>query len=249
MNFKQKWHQLQKKFRRKLSVKPFTRSMMGPRNLSKRPSIFRPMNEIKSFRNNENKGEGSSFLRKSFYSMVILAAILIVNLLPNPTALHITSWVQSVISTNIEFDDWANFGEVRRVSEALVAPVLSGFVYEPENLDGSFLFPAEGDIIENFEIQGDSVLEGGILIEAKDQLIHSAKGGTVSNIIASETFGHIIYIDHGDGYFTVYDLVRESRVEIGDVVTTYEEIGIADRFFYYKILKDGTPIDYQSVQK
>jgi len=183
---------------------------------------------------------------------LILAAVLVMSILPTPISKNFTGWAKDVLSKDIElsgeFGLWDTFGEIRRVSGELIAPVLSGFVVGTgeENLLDDFSFPASGTVVPRFEIQGGGNLSGGILIESETAEILSTAPGTVKSIVKSEVFGSKVTVLHEGGFESTYDLVTEASVAVGDQVEGLSALGTCDRFFYFTLSKDG---EFQDVSQ
>lgn len=70
--------------------------------------------------------------------------------------------------------------------------------------------------------------------------------GTVTAINEDAEYGHNVWVDHGNGYITIYRNQGDSNVKLGDEVaqgTTIFIIGTDNTKFGYQIMKDGTYID------
>lgn len=70
--------------------------------------------------------------------------------------------------------------------------------------------------------------------------------GTVTAINEDAEYGHNVWVDHGNGYVTIYRNQGDSNVKLGDEVaqgTTIFIIGTDNTKFGYQIMKDGTYID------
>ena len=70
--------------------------------------------------------------------------------------------------------------------------------------------------------------------------------GTVSAINDDSEYGHNVWIDHGNGYITIYRNQGDPNVKLGDTVaqgTTLFIIGEKNTKFGYQIMKDGAYID------
>lgn len=71
-------------------------------------------------------------------------------------------------------------------------------------------------------------------------------GGTVSAVNDDSEYGHNIWIDHGNGYVTIYRNQGEATVKQGDAVvqgTTLFMIGEENTKLGYQMLKDGSYIN------
>ena len=70
--------------------------------------------------------------------------------------------------------------------------------------------------------------------------------GEISAINDDEAFGHNIWVDHGNGYVTIYRNQGDVIVKVGDDVvkgTTLYIIGSDNTSFGYQMMKDGEYID------
>ncbi len=70
--------------------------------------------------------------------------------------------------------------------------------------------------------------------------------GTVTAINEDAKFGHNVWVDHGNGYITIYRNQGDANVKLGDSVaqgTTIFIIGTNNAKFGYQIMKDGAYID------
>ncbi len=70
--------------------------------------------------------------------------------------------------------------------------------------------------------------------------------GTVTAINEDAQYGHNVWIDHGNGYTTIYRNQGETSVKLGDEVaqgTTIFIITTSNTKFGYQIMKDGAYID------
>lgn len=74
----------------------------------------------------------------------------------------------------------------------------------------------------------------------------AAASGTVTAVNEEEEYGHNVWIDHGNGYITVYHNKGDAIVKQGDSVvqgTTLFLIGEDNTKLGYQMLKDGTYIN------
>lgn len=70
--------------------------------------------------------------------------------------------------------------------------------------------------------------------------------GTVTAINDDREYGHNVWIDHGNGYITIYRNSGDAIVRLGDTVaygTTLFVIGSGNTVFCYQIMKDGEYIN------
>jgi len=77
--------------------------------------------------------------------------------------------------------------------------------------------------------------------------------GTVSAVNDDGEYGHSVWVDHGNGYITIYRNQGEVIVKQGDTVaqgTTIYMIGEENTKLGYQMLKDGnyiSPMDMLSI--
>jgi predicted lysophospholipase L1 biosynthesis ABC-type transport system permease subunit len=70
--------------------------------------------------------------------------------------------------------------------------------------------------------------------------------GTVTGINDDVDYGHNVWVDHGNGYVTIYRNAGDPQVKIGDLVvsgTTLFAIGTENEKLGYQMMKDGEYID------
>ena len=78
--------------------------------------------------------------------------------------------------------------------------------------------------------------------------------GTVSAINDDAEYGHNVWVDHGNGYITIYRNQGEANVRLGDSVsrgTTLFIVGEKNTKFAYQIMKDNAyinPIDMLDIK-
>ena len=85
-----------------------------------------------------------------------------------------------------------------------------------------------------------------IFTASEGTTVIATASGTVQAINDDETYGHNIWVDHGNGYVTVYRNQGDVNVRIGDDVvkgTTLFMIGADNTLFGYQMMKDGEYID------
>lgn len=76
--------------------------------------------------------------------------------------------------------------------------------------------------------------------------IVATASGTVIAINEDSEYGHNVWVDHGNGYVTIYRNQGNAGVKLGDHVaqgTTIFIIGTNNAKFCYQIMKDGAYID------
>jgi septal ring factor EnvC (AmiA/AmiB activator) len=81
----------------------------------------------------------------------------------------------------------------------------------------------------------------------------AAASGTVMAVNDDETYGHSVWVDHGNGYITIYRNKGDATVAVGDSVvqgTTLFVIGEDNADLGYQMQKDGSyinPIDMLAI--
>lgn len=77
-------------------------------------------------------------------------------------------------------------------------------------------------------------------------MVIATASGTVTAVNDDEEYGHNVWVDHGNGYITVYRNQGDATVKQGDTVvqgTTLFLIGEDNTKLGYQMLKDGTYIN------
>ncbi len=103
-------------------------------------------------------------------------------------------------------------------------------------------FPLTGSASMEEAAEGDPLC---IFIASVGTTVVATANGTVQAINEEETYGHNVWIDHGNGYVTVYRNKGDVTVKIGDEVvqgTTLFLIGEDNTTLGYQMMKDGTYI-------
>jgi len=98
-------------------------------------------------------------------------------------------------------------------------------------MKGKLPWPAEGNIINKFGLQKNSVLNTvyeniGIDIKTETNAsVYSVLDGFISKIsYVDKNYGNIIIVDHGGGYYTVYSNIDNIQVNEKDYVKALERI-------------------------
>ncbi len=103
-------------------------------------------------------------------------------------------------------------------------------------------FPLNGSAsMEEFE--GD--VPGCLFTASVGTAVIATASGTVTGVNDDVEYGHNIWIDHGNGYVTIYRNAGEPRVEQGDLVvggTPLFEIEEGKEKLGYQMMKDGAYI-------
>ena len=104
-------------------------------------------------------------------------------------------------------------------------------------------FPLTGSASMDESTEGEPIC---IFTVSEGTTVIATASGTIQAINDDETYGHNIWVDHGNGYVTVYRNQGDVNVKIGDNVvkgTTLFLIGSDNTVFGYQIMKDGEYID------
>lgn len=105
-------------------------------------------------------------------------------------------------------------------------------------------FPLTGAVtMEDTAPEGDPMC---IFIATDGAMVVATAGGTVTAVNDDSEFGHNIWVDHGNGYVTVYRNSGEIKVKQGEIVTqgtTLFLISEENSRLGYQMMRDGTYID------
>ncbi|WP_226666915.1 M23 family metallopeptidase [Metabacillus litoralis] len=94
-----------------------------------------------------------------------------------------------------------------------------------EELENQWVQPVDGTITDTFGTRNGK--HKGIDIAAPEgEEIVSVSEGKVSRSYYSDTYGHVVFIDHPEGYETVYAHLHNRMVEEGDQVQKGQVLGI-----------------------
>ncbi|MBQ7924797.1 MAG: peptidoglycan DD-metalloendopeptidase family protein [Lachnospiraceae bacterium] len=101
------------------------------------------------------------------------------------------------------------------------------------------------------EVQGN---EPSCLFQASEgSMIIATANGTVVAVNEDALYGHNVWVDHGNGYITIYRNQGEPMVEQGELVskgTTLYLVGEKNTTFCYQMMKDGSyisPVDMLTI--
>lgn len=103
----------------------------------------------------------------------------------------------------------------------------------PLNSGASMDTAPEGELICVFKVQSGA-------------LVVATANGTVISVNDDPVYGHNVWVDHGNGYVTIYRNQGEVKVEQGKTVTqgtTLMLITDSDSKLGYQIMKDGEYVD------
>lgn len=116
----------------------------------------------------------------------------------------------------------------------------------------AFSWPVSGRVLSRFGEPAPDLKSKGIGISAREGApIVAARAGVVSFAdVAVKGYGHMIIVDHADGYQTVYAynlrnlVVQGQKVERNQVIAFVGSGGRAKKpSLYFEIRKDGVPLN------
>ena len=85
-----------------------------------------------------------------------------------------------------------------------------------------------------------------IILASVGTTVVAVASGTVMAVNDDETYGHSVWVDHGNGYITIYRNKGDATVAVGDSVvqgTTLFVIGEDNADLGYQMQKDGSYIN------
>lgn len=115
-----------------------------------------------------------------------------------------------------------------------------------------FRAPHDGKLLLGFARRADGGGHEGIdiAVDTGDMVRASASGTVVFAGAEPERFGHLVVIDHGNGWRTRYGHLARVAVKLAEVVKSGERIGIAGQGgaatrpeLHFEIVKDSQPVD------
>ncbi len=104
-------------------------------------------------------------------------------------------------------------------------------------------YPLTGSSTIQESSEGDPIC---IFTASSGITVIATAGGTVTAVNEDTEYGYNVWVDHGNGYVTIYRNQGTPNVKLGDEVasgTTVFIIGTNNTKFGYQIMKDGAYID------
>ncbi|MCM1187923.1 MAG: peptidoglycan DD-metalloendopeptidase family protein [bacterium] len=104
-------------------------------------------------------------------------------------------------------------------------------------------FPLTGSATMEDAAEGDPMC---IFTTSEGAMVVATAGGTVTAVNNDADYGHNIWVDHGNGYVTIYRNAGEVKVKQGETVnqgTTLILITDGNSKLGYQMMKDGVYID------
>lgn len=136
----------------------------------------------------------------------------------------------------------------------------SKIAYEEEkgkyflNQKGRIPWPIEGEIITHFGKQKHPVLDTQIIVNGIEikgsggKPIKAISAGQVVFVNKFKSYGEMIILDHGGGYYSIYAQIENPQVKVGDVVEkaailAYLPFDKNEAVLYFEIRDKGQPVD------
>lgn len=104
-------------------------------------------------------------------------------------------------------------------------------------------FPLNGTASVKEILEGEPIYEFTV---AENVMVIAAANGTVIGVNEDAEYGNSVWVDHGNGYITIYRNQGKVQVKLGDTVvkgTVIFMIGSENTKFGYQIMKDRQYID------
>lgn len=143
---------------------------------------------------------------------------------------------------------------VIRTGQTLIVPAVVPDMqpFPRQRSEPYFRAPHDGEVLLGYRLRPDGGGHEGIDIAvARGDMVRASSGGTV--VFAAEDsgrFGHLVVIDHGNGWRSRYGHLVRVTVKLGDVVKSGERVGIAGQGgtatrpeLHFEIMLDGKPVD------
>lgn len=109
-------------------------------------------------------------------------------------------------------------------------------------------YPLTGSATMEESTEGDPIC----IFTASEGTVIATASGTVTAINEEADYGNNVWVDHGNGYVTIYRNQGNVNVKLGDTVaqgTTIFIIGDTNQKFAYQMMKDGAYIDPMEMLK
>lgn len=107
-------------------------------------------------------------------------------------------------------------------------------------------FPLTGSATMEEMTDEDSGAPICVFTAAEGAMVVATAGGTVSAVNDDASYGHNVWVDHGNGYVTVYRNQGEVKVKQGETVTQGSTLFLVDgenNRLGYQMMRDGAYID------
>jgi murein DD-endopeptidase MepM/ murein hydrolase activator NlpD len=101
-------------------------------------------------------------------------------------------------------------------------------VAAPARRAGQFVWPASGNLVKSFGEQGHGGRKGiEIAVPLASPIQASAAGKVIYSGDSIQGYGHLIILNHDDGFFTVYGFNQKNLVAVGSFVSQGQQIALA----------------------
>ena len=98
----------------------------------------------------------------------------------------------------------------------------------PARRTGQFVWPASGNLVKSFGEQGHGGRKGiEIAVPLASPILASAAGKVIYSGDGIQGYGHLIILNHDDGFFTVYGFNQKNLVAVGTFVSQGQKIALA----------------------
>ena len=123
-------------------------------------------------------------------------------------------------------------------------------VERDEQSDSKLAWPISGKVIQGFG-NGDAVRRNGIIIEGTyGAKVKASETGKIGHVGEIPGLGKVVLIDHSGGLVTVYALLSEATVSVGDKVSRNQVIGSLvesqktnDPTLYFEVRSHARPVN------
>ncbi len=98
----------------------------------------------------------------------------------------------------------------------------------PARRAGQFVWPASGNLVKAFGEQGHGGRKGiEIAVPLASPIQASAAGKVIYSSNSIQGYGHLVILNHDDGFFTVYGFNQKNLVAVGTFVSQGQKIALA----------------------
>lgn len=179
--------------------------------------------DYKNRKNNKNKKNYfNAFLSKLFTIIIFTMTIVIISNLSNSFRSFI---IDNVLNATFDF---SNFNKI---------------VNKTTNIfKNNEVMQVSSEIKDE---EGEKYLDGIKYKIGENEKIYLKNSGIVTFIGKKDGYKNTIIVQQSNGYYAWYGNIKES-VKLYDYVEAGSEIGTSSKEYYYVLLKDDKPIDYES---
>jgi len=95
-------------------------------------------------------------------------------------------------------------------------------------VQGIFIWPAKGKVLNKFGTQGQKVYKGiEISVPKGSKVVAAASGKVIYSGNAIPGYGNLVILEHSDSFFSVYGFNQKNLVKMNDHVGQGEEIALS----------------------